>query len=61
MDKPPATAQKIIYKGRQLVDETIIGDVVNSGLSGVLEGTTQAKFHLLIDKSKLEENKTQAA
>mmetsp|Transcript_37561 Transcript_37561/g.49412 ORF Transcript_37561/g.49412 Transcript_37561/m.49412 type:complete len:156 (-) Transcript_37561:1386-1853(-) len=61
-DKPPTDALKIIYKGRQLTDEVIIGDAINIGLSQALQGGSQAKFHLLIDKRKLarlEENKTQ--
>ena len=70
VEKPPIDAQKIIYKGRQLLNEQIIGDALSIGLSGVLEGTNEAKFHLLIDKRKttaaatgqnMEENKTQAA
>jgi len=46
------------------VDETIIGDAMNIGISGVLEGTREAKFHLLIHRRRLgavEENKTHAA
>ena len=50
------------------MDEVILGDALNIGLSGVLQGTHEAKFHLLIDKKKAaqrgvvaEENKTQAA
>ena len=52
------------------MDEVILGDALNIGLSGVLQGTHEAKFHLLIDKKKaagqrlgaiVEENKTQAA
>lgn len=53
VDKPSLEAQKIIYKGRQLGDEIIIGDALKIGLSGVLQGTSEAKFHLLIDKRKL--------
>ena len=65
VDKPPVDAMKIIYKGRQLMDEMLIGDAINIGLSTNLSllGGSQAKFHLLIDKRKLErteENKTQA-
>lgn len=63
-DRPPPAAMKIIYKGRMLQDEIIISDAINIGLSGALQGGSQAKFHLLIDKRKLpivaEENKTQA-
>ena len=55
---------RIIYKGRLLQNDIIIGDAINIGLSGALQGGTKAKFHLLIDKKKLtpkvEENKTQA-
>ena len=31
------------------MDEVILGDALNIGLSGVLQGTHEAKFHLLID------------
>ena len=62
-ERPPVEAMKIIYKGRQLTDEIIIGDAINIGLSTSLglQGGSQAKFHLLIDKKKVErteENKT---
>ena len=66
-EKPPVDAQKIIYKGRQLTDEYLIGDALSIGLSGIVQGTSEAKFHLLIDKRKTaaatnlnngEENKT---
>ena len=48
------------------MDDVILGDALNIGLSGVLQGTHEAKFHLLIDKKKAaaqrgvvaEENKT---
>ena len=64
-EKPPPVAMKIIYKGRQLQDDIIIGDAINIGLSGSLLGGSQAKFHLLIDKRKvatngLQENKADA-
>lgn len=61
--KPLVALQKIIYKGRVLTDEYIISDAMNIGFSGVVPGTSQAKFHLLIEKRKgaVEENKTLAA
>lgn len=65
--KPIVKAQKIIYKGRQLTDDIIIGEAMKIGVSGQLDGTLEAKFHLLIDKKAMlnataaEENKTQAA
>jgi len=61
--KPLVALQKIIYKGRVLTDEIIISDAMNIGFSGVVPGTSQAKFHLLIEKRKvaMEENKTLAA
>ena len=61
--KPLVALQKIIYKGRVLTDEIIISDAMNIGFSGVVPGTSQAKFHLLIEKRKaaIEENKTLAA
>ena len=55
---------RIIYKGRLLQNDIIIGDAINIGLSDAFQGDTKAKFHLLIDKKKftpnVEENKTQA-
>ena len=46
---PQADAQTIIYKGKKLIDDQIVGDLLKSGISQSLVGEKEAKFHLLID------------